>query len=68
MIVNRSKALARYAFMHCIMSSLCFWLSAILHETMDSVLSKKYFYKKKYCTEDDDYFRADGEDVQSKLI
>ena len=37
-IVNRSKRLARFAFMHCITSSLCFWVSTIVSETVDSVV------------------------------
>ena len=37
-IVNRSKRLARFAFMHCITSSLCFWISTIINETVDSVV------------------------------
>ena len=34
-IVNRSKRLARVAFMHCIASSLCFWIGNIILETFD---------------------------------
>ena len=34
-IVNRSKRLARVAFMHCIASSLCFWIGNIIMETFD---------------------------------
>ena len=36
-IVNRSKRLARLAFMHCIASAICFWISAIINETMDNI-------------------------------
>ena len=53
MIVNRSKGLARFAFMHCIAASLCFWLFAIKNETLDSILNKTYYYEKSYCTYDD---------------
>ena len=35
-IVNRSKRLARICFMHCMASSFCFWLRAIINETEDS--------------------------------
>ena len=32
-IVNRHKRLARFAFMHCIATSLCSWIGAIIMET-----------------------------------
>ena len=32
--------LARFAFMHCIGSSLCFWVNTIIDETMDSLVEK----------------------------
>ena len=32
-IVNRHKRLARLAFMHCIATSLCSWIGAIIMET-----------------------------------
>ena len=35
-IVNRSKKLARFAFMHCIASALCYWIGTIINETLDS--------------------------------
>ena len=41
-IVNKNKALARFAFMHCIGSSLCFWMYTIKNETLDSYI-EKYF-------------------------
>jgi len=47
-IVNRSKGLARFALMHCIAASLCFWLYAIKNETIDSIVDKKHFYQKNY--------------------
>ena len=37
-IVNRKKRLARICFMHCISSSVCFWISAIISETVDSMI------------------------------
>lgn len=49
MIVNRKKVIARFAFMHCIMASLCFWMQAIFDETLDSITSKRYFYVKSEC-------------------
>ena len=41
-IVNRSKRLARLAFMHCIASAICFWISAIINETMDNILNSAF--------------------------
>ena len=41
-IVNRSKRLARLAFMHCIASAILFWISAIINETMDNILQSAY--------------------------
>ena len=38
-IVNRKKRLARICFMHCIASSVCFWISAIINETVDSMIN-----------------------------
>ena len=38
-IVNRSKRLAKLAFMHCIVSSLCFWLNGIINETRQSLVN-----------------------------
>ena len=38
-IVNRSKRLAKVAFMHCIVSSLCFWLNGIINETRQSLVN-----------------------------
>ena len=37
-IVNRSKRLAKLVFMHCVVSSLCFWLSGIVNETRQSLV------------------------------
>ncbi|XP_071452896.1 proton channel OtopLc-like [Hetaerina americana] len=36
-IINRCQELAKFALMHCIASSLCFWIWTILRETMDSL-------------------------------
>ncbi|KAE8753242.1 hypothetical protein FOCC_FOCC000164 [Frankliniella occidentalis] len=36
-IINRCEELARFALMHCLASSLCFWVWTILRETMDSL-------------------------------
>ena len=44
-IVNKNKALARFAFMHCISASLCFWMYTIKNETLDSYIEKYYNHK-----------------------
>ena len=56
-IINRSKGLARFGLMHNVMSSLCFWIYAIINETLESIADKKFFYEAKYCPsdKDDDY-------------
>jgi len=36
-IINRGKEVARFAVMHCLATSLCFWLWTILRETVDSL-------------------------------
>jgi len=50
-IINRCKELARFALMHCIASSLCFWIWTILRETLDSLNS--YAQHGDYSAEDD---------------
>ena len=57
-IVNRNKTLSRFAFIHCISSSLCFWVYSIINETMDALV-EKYLLKKGYdsCA-DGDYSRV----------
>ncbi|XP_044729577.1 proton channel OtopLc-like [Chrysoperla carnea] len=44
-IINRNTDLARFGMMHCIASSLCFWIWTILRETMDSFTH--HYYKNK---------------------
>ena len=39
-IINRSKRLARFCFMHCLSASLCLWIHAIMQETVEYVLDK----------------------------
>lgn len=57
-IVNRNKTLSRFAFIHCICSSLCFWVYSIINETMDALV-EKYLLKKQYDScKDDDYNRV----------
>ncbi|XP_054287534.1 proton channel OtopLc-like [Macrosteles quadrilineatus] len=36
-IINHCQELARFAMMHCIAASLCFWVWTILRETLDSL-------------------------------
>ncbi|XP_046679079.1 LOW QUALITY PROTEIN: proton channel OtopLc-like [Homalodisca vitripennis] len=36
-IINHNQELARFAMMHCIAASLCFWVWTILRETIDSL-------------------------------
>ena len=43
-IVNKNKILARFAFMHCIGASLCFWIYTIKNETLDSYIEKLYHH------------------------
>jgi len=51
-IINRCKELARFALMHCIASSLCFWIWTILRETLDSLNS--YVQHGEYSADNDD--------------
>ena len=39
-IVNRSKRLARFCFIHCLSASLCLWIHAIMQETVEYVLDE----------------------------
>ena len=50
-IINRCKEMARFALMHCIASSLCFWIWTILRETLDSLNS--YAQHGDYSADDD---------------
>lgn len=51
-IINRCKELGRFALMHCIASSLCFWIWTILRETLESLNS--YVKYDDYSADDDD--------------
>ena len=48
-IVNRSKRLAKIAFMHCLSTDICIWISTIIEETLDYILQDSY---KKYKPEE----------------
>ena len=50
-IVNKNKILARFAFMHCIGASICFWIYTIKNETLDSYIEK--YYHHSGCEEDE---------------
>ena len=52
-IVNKNKILARFAFMHCIGSSLCFWIYTIKNETLDSYIEKYFKHKREENCEGD---------------
>jgi hypothetical protein len=57
-IINRCKELARFALMHCIASSLCFWIWTILRETLDS-LNSYAKYDENIVDDDDRSEKAD---------
>ncbi|GFG38718.1 hypothetical protein Cfor_00329, partial [Coptotermes formosanus] len=63
-IINRCKVLARFALMHCIASSLCFWIWTILRETLDSLNSyAKYDDYSAEEEDDDDDDRSQAADM-----
>jgi len=41
LIINRNKLIARFGLMHCIAASLCFWIYAIMQETLQAIYAKK---------------------------
>ena len=41
-IVNKNKWLARITFMHCLCSSLSFWVNTVINETLDAIVKKYY--------------------------
>lgn len=41
LIINRRIILSRFGIMHCIASSLCFWVYTILQETLQAIFMKK---------------------------
>ncbi|XP_046395456.1 proton channel OtopLc-like [Ischnura elegans] len=61
-IINRCQELAKFALMHCIASSLCFWIWTILRETMDSLhhtaTSNNHHDSRRDSPEDDNYAEA----------
>jgi hypothetical protein len=59
-IINRCKDLARFALMHCVASSLCFWIWTILRETLESLNS--------YAKYDDDSAVDDDSSEDADLL
>ena len=53
-IVNRSKRLAKIAFMHCLSTDICLWISTIINETLDYILLDAY--KSMKPSEGPDYY------------
>ncbi|CAH1174261.1 unnamed protein product [Phaedon cochleariae] len=41
-IINRNAVLARFGIMHCLSSSICFWIWTICREVLEAIASKKY--------------------------
>jgi hypothetical protein len=64
-IINRCKELARFALMHCIASSLCFWIWTILRETLDSLNS--YATHGDYSADDDDARSQEAEPFENSV-
>ena len=50
-IVNKNRSLARFAFMHCLATSLSFWAYTLVNETVDVLVKKKFYYED--CEEGD---------------
>ena len=53
-IVNKNKWLARFAFAHCMSSSLSFWINTVISETLDAIV-KKYFVQHLNTCKEEDY-------------
>ncbi|XP_034246845.1 proton channel OtopLc-like [Thrips palmi] len=53
-IINRCEELARFALMHCLSSSLCFWVWTILRETMDSLAHYDHHDHPEHLEQPDD--------------
>ncbi|KAK7075489.1 hypothetical protein SK128_003231, partial [Halocaridina rubra] len=58
LIINKRKVLARFGIMHCIGSSLCFWLYTIIQETIHSLASKKDYGGGNYENETSNPYEA----------
>merc|ERR1712142_1024207 len=52
--VNKNKWLARITFIHCLSSSLSFWINTLISETLDAIVTK-FFVKKVTNCYDSDY-------------
>lgn len=55
LIINRRKVFARFGIMHCIASSLCFWVFTILQETLQAIFMKSKSKEYDYGTSSDSY-------------
>lgn len=55
LIINRRKVFARFGIMHCIASSLCFWVFTILQETLQAIFMKSKSKEYDYSTSSDSY-------------
>ena len=52
-IVNKNKWLARITFIHCLSSSLSFWINTLINETLDAIVTKFFVKKVNNCYEYD---------------
>lgn len=40
-IINKRVILARFGVIHCLSASICFWISTIIREILESIASKR---------------------------
>lgn len=66
-IINKRIELGRFALMHCIASSLCFWVWTILRETMDSFTHHSIQDKDKNDRISNIPFQSDSEEQPHAL-
>jgi hypothetical protein len=59
-VIERYKAVARFGLMHCISSSICFWLWSIIRETVDSIYSSSSKTSGGYKAYDSGFNAAGG--------
>lgn len=57
LIINRRVILSKFGIMHCIGSSLCFWIYSILQETLQAIFKKKA-HKEEYLDASEPYASA----------
>lgn len=68
MIINRCEELARFALMHCLSSSLCFWVWTILRETMDSLAHYDHHDHAEHLEQPDDPLLDYDADYPSPVV